>query len=344
MKGVVLPGNRTVEFRTFEDPTPEHGQVVLKMRASGICGSDIRAIYRGHIGDGAEAYQMVVAGHEPAGEVVEVGRGVKTLKKGDRVAVYHINGCGMCNDCRRGYMISCTDSNHRQGYGWQRNGGHSEYILAEEVNCVKLPEPLSYVDGAMIACGVGTAYESMRRVAVSGQDEVLITGLGPVGLAVAQLARSMGASRIIGVDVSQGRRDIARKLGIVDQTFAAGPDAAKEVLEATRGGVTLSADCSGVQGGRLTAIEATRPWGRVALIGAGGDLVTEFDHNILFKNLTIYASWVTSLGHMEDLIAHLVRHEIRPDAVATEVHPLAEAGKAYEIAESGQSGKVCLVQ
>src|SRR5207237_446014 len=106
MLGAFLPGNRRVELRDVAVPAPGPGQVVVAMKASTICGSDLRAIYREHTGEGAEAYQGVIAGHEPAGEVVEVGPYVRRLRIGDRVAVYHIAGCGLCRDCRMGYMIS----------------------------------------------------------------------------------------------------------------------------------------------------------------------------------------------------------------------------------------------
>ena len=109
------------------------------MRASTICGSDIRAIYREHPqGDPAEMYQGVVAGHEPAGEVVAVGPGAVRLSVGDRVCVYHISGCGQCDSCVRGYQISCS-SPRRAAYGWQRDGGHADLILAEERDCIVLP-------------------------------------------------------------------------------------------------------------------------------------------------------------------------------------------------------------
>src|ERR1700761_9168538 len=96
MRGLILPGNSTVEFREFDIPQPGFGQVVLKTKASSICGSDIRAIYRAHLGKGAEGYRPgTIAGHEPCGQVSRVGPGCKRLKPGDRVVVYHISGCGV---------------------------------------------------------------------------------------------------------------------------------------------------------------------------------------------------------------------------------------------------------
>src|SRR5215211_3668361 len=140
MRGVRLPGQRRVVIDEAPRPVPNHGQVLVKMKASSICGSDIRAIYREHLGHGPEAYQGVVAGHEPAGQIVAVGPKCRALKEGDRVAVYHIDGCGA------GYMIGCT-SPHRAAYGWQRDGGHAQYLLAEERTCIPLPDELSYLDG-----------------------------------------------------------------------------------------------------------------------------------------------------------------------------------------------------
>ena len=163
MLGAMLPGNSTVELKEFEIPKPGHGQVLVKTMASTICGSDIRAIYREHTGKGAEGYiDGMIAGHEPCGQIVEEGPGLMQFKKGDRVIVYHIHGCGVCHDCRMGYQISCS-SKHRAAYGWQRDGGMAEYMLCDERDLVALPDELTYCDGAQVACGFGTVYEAIEK-------------------------------------------------------------------------------------------------------------------------------------------------------------------------------------
>src|SRR4051795_12680104 len=232
MRGVFLPGGRQVDIREVADPTPGPGQVVVRMRASTICGSDIRAIYREHLGTGAEAYRGVVAGHEPCGEIVEVGPGCRRFAVGDRVVLYHIAGCGLCAECRAGYMISCT-SPLRAAYGWQRDGGHADYLLAEESTCVPLPDALSYVDGACVACGFGTAYEALCRAEVSGRDAVLVVGVGPVGLAAGRLAGRMGAGPRIGVDVVADRLSLAKDIGAIDHGVIADADAVDVIRELT---------------------------------------------------------------------------------------------------------------
>src|SRR5579859_4900786 len=243
MTAAYLPGNSTVDMRSVPVPVPAHGEVLLRIKASTICGSDIRCIYHEHLGKGPEGYQGVIAGHEPSGQIVKVGPGCREFKENDRVIVYHISGCGVCNDCRRGYMISCTSEKYRRAYGWQRDGGMAEYLLAEEKDLVLLPDSLTFLDGAQVACGFGTVYEALEKIGVSGNDAVLSTGLGPVGLAAGALCRKLGAEKIIGIDISAERRDIALKLGLCDSVLTAGAENVAQVRELTGGqGVERAVD------------------------------------------------------------------------------------------------------
>ena len=254
MMGAILPGNSTVELREFDMPKPGHGQVVVKAMATTICGSDIRCIYREHVGKGPEGYiPGTVAGHEPCGLIVEEGEGLKRFKKGDRVIIYHISGCGVCNDCRRGYYISCK-SKFRQAYGWQRNGGMAQYILADEKDLIALPDELSYKDGAQVACGFGTVYEAIEKIGICGNDAVLVTGLGPVGLATLMLAKALGANMLIGVETNPYRIELAKKMGLADYVFA--PDEAyDQIMKVTNGnGVERAFDASASDPGRRLAI------------------------------------------------------------------------------------------
>ena len=343
MTGVVLPGNSTVEFREYPIPEPGYGQVLVKMKASSICGSDIRAIYREHLGVGDEAYRGVIAGHEPSGQIVAVGPGAKEFKTGDRVVLYHISGCGVCDDCKHGYMISCHGK-QRAAYGWQRDGGHAEYLLAEENTCIHLPDNLTFVDGALIACGYGTAWEALTRIGVNGRDRLLITGLGPVGLAAAQLGRALGAHQIIGVDTSAHRIDLAKGLGLIDHGLLSDDSALATIKSLTGGkGCEASVDCSGASQARKLALEGTRQWGRVAFVGEGGSVQFDVSPLLIHPQITLYGSWVTSLDHMSELVERLSTWGIHPEKTVTHRFSLSEAGKAYDVADKGQSGKVVIV-
>jgi len=275
--------------------------------------------------------------------VVAVGPGCRRLSAGDRVVVYHIAGCGVCDECRHGYMIGCT-SPLRAAYGWQRDGGHAEFLLAEETTCVLLPEQLSYVDGALVSCGFGTAYEGLLRLRLSGRDRLLITGLGPVGLAAAMLGRALGAGPIIATDIAPERLRIAEELGLVDHALAADDTAAAAVTELTdRQGCEASIDCSGSGVARVFALENTRTWGRCAFVGEGGEITFAVSELLIHKQIALYGSWVTSLRHMEELLDHLVRWDLYPERIVTHRYPLREADEAYRVADRGAAGKVCVV-
>jgi len=343
MKGAVLPGNSTVEFSEFPVPVPGHGQVLVQMKASSICGSDIRAIYRAHLGRGPEGYRPgTIAGHEPCGQIVEAGPGCKEFKAGDRVILYHISGCGVCEDCKAGYMISCHNET-RAAYGWQRDGGHAPYLVAEENTCVRLPDNLTYVDGALIACGFGTAWESLTRMKVSGYDRLFVTGLGPVGLAAAMLGRALGAREIIGADTSDGRLQLAKQLGLVDHALRSGPGTLAELHALTNGrGCEVSIDCSGAPPARVLALQGTRQWGRCGFVGEGNDVRFDVSPWLIHPQITLYGSWVTSLAHMAELAERLSAWNLHPETTVTHRFSLDQAGEAYRVADQGQSGKVVI--
>ncbi|HYW46973.1 MAG TPA: zinc-binding dehydrogenase [Bryobacteraceae bacterium] len=343
MIGAYLPGNSTTELREAPVPEPGHGEVLLRMKASTICGSDIRCIYHEHLGKGPEGYQGVIAGHEPSGLIVKTGPGCRRFSEGDRVIVYHISGCGLCNDCRRGYMISCTSAKYRRAYGWQRDGGMAEFLLAEEKDLIHLPGELSYADGAQVACGFGTVYEGLRKIGISGDDAVLITGLGPVGLATAALCRKLGAQRIFGIDVVVERMKLAKDLGLCDEVLASGADNVDQVRKLTGGfGVERAVDCSANDAARATAIRATRKWGRIVFLGEGGRVEFNPSPDIIHDQKTIFGSWVTSTWLMEELVERLVRWNLHPADLVTHRFALDKAGEAYALMASGRCGKVAV--
>jgi len=345
MMAAYLPGNSTVEMRTVEVPTPGHGEVLVRVKASTICGSDIRCIYHEHLGKGPEGYQNKIAGHEPSGQIVEAGPGCRRFGVGDRVIVYHISGCGVCNDCRRGYMISCTSEKYRRAYGWQRDGGMAEYMIAEEKDLIALPDELTYADGAQVACGFGTVYEGLMKIGIDGNHAVLITGLGPVGLATGALCRKLGAQKIIGIDVVPERMKIAKDLGLCDEVLASGADNVAEVKALTGGqGVERAVDCSANAMARAVAIKATRKWGRIVLIGEGGKVEILPSPDMIHDQKTVYGSWVTSTWLMEELVERLVRWNLHPDQIITHRFSLENADQAYALMASGQCGKVAVCQ
>ena len=215
MKAVVFHGDRQLELMDFPDPTPGPGEVVVEIKASGMCGSDLK-FYRA-VG-GASSLGLgdldgpIIAGHEPCGIVAEVGEGVDpTLAKiGNRVMDHHYSGCGVCKHCRGGWSQLCLDG--IIVYGATGHGAHAKYMKVPAHTLVQLPDDLSFKTGAAISCGTGTAYGALKRLNLAGDETIVIFGQGPVGLSGTQLAKEMGA-RVIALDVSEERRQLALNFG-----------------------------------------------------------------------------------------------------------------------------------
>jgi threonine dehydrogenase-like Zn-dependent dehydrogenase len=218
------------------------------------------------------------------------------------------------------------------------------YILAEEKDCVFLPDELTYTDGAQVACGFGTVYEGLEKIGISGNDAVLVIGLGPVGLATLMLAKAMGAQKLIGVDITSERCQLALNKKLADHVFISGPDTFEKILELTKGfGVERSIDCSGHTVGRQLAIRATRKWGKIAFVGEGGTVEFNPSPDIIHDQKTIYGSWVTSIWKMEELTERLVRWGIHPEELVTHRFTLDQASEAYRLMAEGKCGKVAVV-
>jgi threonine dehydrogenase-like Zn-dependent dehydrogenase len=216
-------------------------------------------------------------------------------------------------------------------------------MIAEEKDLIALPDALTYADGAQVACGFGTVYEGLEKIGISGNDAVLITGLGPVGLAAGALCRKLGAQKIIGIDISKDRLDLAVKLGLCDVVLASGPENVAQVRDLTAGyGVERAVDCSANAEARATAIRATRKWGKMVMIGEGGTVTFNPSPDIIHDQKTICGSWVTSTWQMEELVERLVRWELHPEDIITHRFPLERADEAYALMASGRCGKVAV--
>jgi threonine dehydrogenase-like Zn-dependent dehydrogenase len=191
MRGVVFHGERELELMQFPDPSPDPHEVVIEMKASGMCGSDLHQYRRpksgGETGGLAAPSEPVIAGHEPCGIVAAIGPGVsdKQAQIGQRVMVHHYKGCTVCNHCRSGWSQLCQEEPVLV-YGNNAHGGHAKYLKVPAFTLVPLPEELSFVTGAAISCGTGTAYGALRRIRISGNDTIAIFGQGPVGLSATQ--------------------------------------------------------------------------------------------------------------------------------------------------------------
>jgi threonine dehydrogenase-like Zn-dependent dehydrogenase len=334
MRGVVFAGNRQVEIRAFADPEPGPGEALVRMRASGLCGSDLRP-YRAPEG------RPIISGHEPCGEVAALGPGVSGPAVGTRVMVHHYAGCGSCKYCRIGYEQLCRQDH--VVYGFSAHGGNADYLLVPARTLIPLPDQITFEGGAAIACGTGTAYMALKKLDVSGRDTLAIYGQGPVGLSATLLGRAMGA-RIIAVDVSPERLELARGLGAEVVLNPNEVDPIEAIGDLTdREGADATLDCTGNATARAQTVRSARVWGRACFVGEGGTVTLEPSPDIIHKHLTLYGSWTFSTVGLDECARFVVDRQIPLDRLITHRYRLDQAEEAFRTFDAGATGKCVFV-
>jgi len=342
MKAVVFHGDRQLELMDFPDPTPGPGEVVLEIKASGMCGSDLK-FYRA-VG-GASSLGLgdldgpIIAGHEPCGIVAEVGEGVDPAlaKVGDRVMDHHYSGCGVCKHCRGGWSQLCLDG--ITVYGATGHGAHAKYMKVPAHTLVRLPDDLSFKTGAAISCGTGTAYGALKRLDLAGDETIVIFGQGPVGLSGTQLAKEMGA-RVIALDVSEERRQLALDFGADEVIDPLSNDAVSAIKDLTNGeGAHKSLDCSSNSEARAQAVQCVRTWGSACFVGEGGDVNLDVSNDLLRRQVTIIGSWTFSKNGQADCADFVSERKIDVDALFTHEFKLEQAVEAYQMFDQQTTGK-----
>jgi len=346
MKGVTLIGDREVLVKEYPDPEPGPGQVVVKMKASTICGSDLH-IYR-RTKEGMKNVPQVIAGHEPCGVVDTVGENVTNVKPGDRVSVLHAIGCGFCEDCIRGYDYRCRNMDTIDGRPWwtgqtgNKDGGFADYLLVPSRGCLPLPGELSFIDGAIMACAGGTAYEVLKKLTVSSHDTLAIYGLGPVGLCAVMISKGLGAE-VIGVDLVEERRELSLKLG-ADNVIDAKSSVLDEVKALTKGrGTDAAVDFSGSNVARTNAINGVRFGGRVGFIGHGDVELPIRPSELVSNDITIRGSPIFRTDTYFEMAAFLVKNRISLERTVTHRFTIEQAAEAFRLFDSGRTGKVTFV-
>jgi threonine dehydrogenase-like Zn-dependent dehydrogenase len=342
MRAVTFVGNRKLELMEFPDPAPGPGEVVLDIKASGMCGSDLK-FYRASGGAASlglgKVSGPIIAGHEPCGVVAAVGAGVgeTVARVGDRVMVHHYTGCGTCPHCVTGWSQMCV--NGSTVYGATGHGAHAPHMKVPAHTLVPLPEELSFATGAAISCGTGTAFGALRRMNLSGRDTVAIVGQGPVGLSATQLAAAMGA-RVIALDVSAERLARAKAFGADVLVDPKSNDPVGAIKDVTHGlGADLTLDTSGAPEGRVTAVRGARAWGTVCFVGEGGSVTIDVSPDMLRKQLTIIGSWTFSKVGQADCARFVADRHIKVDDLFTHRWKLDQAEEAYRLFDQQTSGK-----
>ncbi|TJV46137.1 MAG: iditol 2-dehydrogenase [Mesorhizobium sp.] len=335
MEAVVFLGEGKLELRHYPDPIPGPDEVVVRMKASGMCGSDLHHLHEPKRSE----EQIIIEGHEPCGVVEVVGSAVRPseAKVGDRVMVHHYDGCRTCNWCNSGWTQFCE--NGKSVYGGNSHGAHARFMKVPAHTLIKLPDSLSFKAGAAISCGAGTAYGAIKRVDLRAEDTLAVFGQGPVGLACTLLAKAMGA-RVIALDIGEERLQMARNFGADHTINPLREDAVVAIRALTRdgSGADKAIECSSSPAARRQSIEAIRQWGTTCLIGVLGPV--EFDANeIIIKQKNVLGALTFSKNMQRDCTSFVLERGINIDALFTHEFRLEQAEEAYALFDQKKIGK-----
>ena len=341
MKGIVYEGNRIARVREFPVPEPKSREVLVKIEATTICGSDMHK-WRMSRNEYQQRFRAdLIHGHEGAGIVEAVGDAVLYLKKGDRVMIYHSQGCGVCPECLAGHHRLC------QMGQWllatNVNGTFAEYVLNRETSVRKLPGFLSFLDGAMMGCCAGTSFESLLKLRVDSHSKLVVYGLGPVGLTAVIEAKVLGAY-VIGVDIREKRLGFGSKYGCDQVIDASKDDPVRAVMALTDGkGADAAIEASG--SALLNAVKSVSArGGRVCAVGWGRDRleVPGFGSELLYER-NVFGNSLFPIQSIQKLMDLLVLHKTHLDQIVDTVFKLDQAQEAHEKFETYESAKIGFV-
>jgi len=330
VKAIVYEGPGRLVVRDVPPPRVELKDVLIRVRAAGICGSDLEMAR----GNRPDVIPPRIPGHEVAGEVAQAGGQVARFQVGDKVVVEPILSCGECRNCRIGRDNICKELRF---VGVHVDGAFAEFLVMPERRVYRIPEHFSYEEAAVLeptAVGVHV----VKRAQIAPGDSVVILGAGPIALQIAQVARRRGAGYILMTDVLDYRLDLARKL-VADYVINSGrEDPLPLVNQVTDGeGADVVIEVVGASKTILQAVDLVRVGGRILIAGLSVErFVTEpptFWMRQLFKEVTVETSRSYGAGDWVAAIRLASRGDINCKALVTHKFPLEDAARAYEVAD-----------
>ena len=340
MTAVFLPGNKQVEVRAV--PVPEIGadEVLVEIKASCICRSDLSLYYGNAVISGGDSNQFV-CGHEPAGVVVQVGEAVTGFAEGDNVAVYLGVGCGVCEHCRTGHFYLC---NTWKCLGFTMDGGNAEFLKVPARNLLKTAKGMSHLAAAISTDAFGTLFSASRKLGVNGLSRVGIWGMGPMGAAGTLAVKAMGG-QVVALDPIKERREFALSLGADLALDPTDPATVDQIREFSAGeGLTEAIDCSGQTAANNTALDALAPMGKLALVGEAASSTIRPSDQLIRKQLTVFGSWYFSINEYADILRLLQTHAIDLERLATHTFALTEAETAFRMFDARETEKAVFVR
>ncbi|MEF3327913.1 NAD(P)-dependent alcohol dehydrogenase [Oceanobacillus oncorhynchi] len=330
MKAAVLNKPLDIEVKEINIPEPKENEVLIKVQCIGVCGSDVHYYEHGKIGRYV-VEEPLILGHELAGDIVKAGSQVENLAAGDRVAVEPGVVCGTCEYCKSGRYNLCPEVQFMATP--PVDGAWSEYVTIRSDFAFKIPDQMSYEEGALIE-PLSVGIHAMQRGKVHPNDKMLITGLGPIGLLAIKAAKIFGVNEIYCSDVVPYRRELAKKFGATKVFDPTQDNIHEEIEKATAGsGLDIAVETSGNGRAVQDALTITKRGGRIVLVGlpASSEIPVDITHIVdseydihgVFRYANSYPTAIQAIGSqdlgLEDVITHKYRLDNIKEAVETAV-------------------------
>ena len=342
MKALVLKQYNDLVYEDFPEPTIASDEVLVQVKACGICGSDVHGI------DGSTGRRIppIIMGHEAAGVIADVGANVSGWQRGDRVTFDISIYCGKCHFCRRGLLNLC-DNRRILGVStpeYRMHGAFAEYVAIPQQVMYRLPEALSFERAAMVEA-VSVAAHAIERTPVSVNDTALVVGAGVIGLLIIRLLRIAGCGQVFAVDLEPDRLEKARELG-ADVCLTSGvDDVAAEVRRRTANrGADIAIEAVGLTPTVQMAVASLRKGGSLTLVGNLAPTVELPLQDVVIRQLTLVGS-TNSTVEAEACLAMMASCLVDVDTLISAVAPLADGASWFERLHKREPGlmKVILV-
>lgn len=332
MKAAVLRGaNQALEVMEVPTPSPGPGEVLVRVVGCGMCHTDLH-----YLDHGVKTFKEppIILGHEAAGTVEKLGDGSGNVAEGDRVLIPAVLSCGTCRYCRRGRENICDNL---VMLGNNMDGAYAEFVVVPASQLISVPASIPLERASIIADAVSTPYHAVKhRGRVQPGDIVAVVGCGGVGLNVVQCATLAGA-RVIAIDVSEQRLDIARTLGAVETVNPNEVERIdKHVRKLTDGGVDVAFEAIGNPKTMRVAFSLLRRGGRLCVIGYSPDEVTLSAAKLMYFELEVVGSLGCGAGEYPEIIGLVEAGRLRLDIIVSGYIPLDDINDGFDRLRRGE--------
>lgn len=334
MKALVLSDYKKLEYLEVKRPDPNANEVLIRIHACGICGSDVH----GYDGSTGRRIPPIIMGHEASGEITALGQNVKGWKVGDRVTFDSTIYCNVCDYCLKGMINLCSN---RRVLGvsckdYRQDGAFAEYVVVPQHILYRLPNEVSFEQACLVE-PLSIAFHAVGLTPIEINDTVIVVGAGMIGLLVIQTLRLVGCGNIVAVDIDKEKLRLAKDMGADYCLFSKKEQVGEHVLEITNGtGADIAFDVVGIKSSFEVGLAGLRKGGQITLVGNLAPTVNLPLQSIVTNQIRLQGSCASS-GEYKACLDMIARRAININLMISKVAPLREGKKWFDVLYKGNS-------